>query len=64
MFSVYIIYSAKIDKYYIGYTENMAKRLADHNSGISDFTSKASDWVVKRTEAFSSRQEAMKRKGD
>ena len=60
-YTVYIIYSAKLDKYYIGYTENISMRLSQHNEGISSFTSKATDWVLKYTEVFMSREEAHKR---
>jgi len=31
LYSVYILYSPKIDKYYIGYTGDISKRLAYHN---------------------------------
>ncbi len=58
---VYIIFSGKLNKYYVGYTENMEKRISDHISGISAFTSKANDWELKYSEAFSSREEAMQR---
>lgn len=58
---VYIIFSAKLNKYYIGHTENIEKRINDHNSGISAFTSKASDWEIKYTEPFSSREDALHR---
>ena len=57
-FSVYIIYSAKLDKYYIGYTENMEVRIIQHNDGISTFTSKATDWILKYNEEFTSRENA------
>jgi putative endonuclease len=57
-FSVYIIYSAQLDKYYVGHTADIAARLAQHNSGISTFTSKASDWVLKYTAPFQSREDA------
>jgi putative endonuclease len=61
MFYLYIIYSAKLDKYYINYTENVEIRLQQHNSGISNFTSKASDWVCLYHEIFNTREEAMAR---
>ena len=61
VYTVYIIYSASINKYYVGYTENISLRLAQHNDGISSFTSKASDWVLKYTEEFSSRENAHQR---
>jgi putative endonuclease len=56
VFSVYIIYSAKLDKYYVGYTEHLSIRLNQHNNGESTFTSKANDWILKYTEAFDSRE--------
>ena len=60
-FFVYIIYSVLLDKYYIGYTSDLAKRLSEHKDGISNYTSKASDWVLKHIESYSSRELAMKR---
>jgi len=60
-YSVYIIYSAKLDRYYIGYSEDIVTRLDEHNSGISTYTSKANDWVIKYSEPFNSREEAMNR---
>ena len=61
MFSVYIIYSSKLDKYYIGYSDNVQIRLTQHNSGISDYTAKADDWELRHTETFDTREKAMKR---
>ena len=61
IYSVYIIYSSALDKYYIGYTEDINLRLIQHNEGKSTFTSKASDWVLKYSEAFDSRENAHKR---
>jgi len=60
-FTVYIVYSPTLDKYYVGYTTDLPKRLTEHNSGISTYTSKASDWIIKYTENFSDRESAMKR---
>jgi putative endonuclease len=61
MYSVYIIYSEKLDRYYVGYTVDIEVRLQQHNSGISDFTSAADDWILKLTEQFATRNEAMDR---
>ena len=55
---VYIIYSEKLDRFYTGYTTDLAKRLQEHNSGISNFTAKASDWKLMYTETFQTREEA------
>ena len=58
MFYVYIIYSALKDKYYIGQTSDLEKRLETHrlrkNLG-------ANDWVLKYSETFTKRSEAVKR---
>ncbi|MBL7690322.1 MAG: GIY-YIG nuclease family protein [Flavipsychrobacter sp.] len=60
-YTVYIIYSLTLDKYYIGYSEDVSVRLEQHNSGISTFTSKASDWQLKYSEVFPTREAAMNR---
>lgn len=59
-FIVYIIYSPKLDRYYIGYTTDMTKRINEHNSGVSTFTAKATDWILKWSRGFGSRELAMK----
>src|SRR5438067_1097623 len=56
MFTVYIIYSNRINRYYVGYSADIQKRLAEHNTSISDFTAKTNDWQLKYTEIFSIRQ--------
>jgi len=61
MFSFYILFSKSLDKYYLGYTADLDKRLAEHNSGISTFTSRSNDWELKYYESFQSRKEAMLR---
>jgi putative endonuclease len=38
----------------------LVKRLCEHNNGISTFTSKASDWVLKYQQWFPERELAMK----
>ena len=60
MFVTYIVYSPKLDRYYIGHTSDLEKRLAEHNAGISTFTSKTTDWVLKFSKSFDSRTDAFK----
>ena len=60
-YSVYIIFSAKLDRYYVGYTEDIEVRLQQHNQGISDYTSVAQDWVLLYSEKFDIRQCAKSR---
>jgi putative endonuclease len=56
MHYVYILYSSKLDKYYIGETIDLEERLHLHNSGYfkKAFTSKAKDWEIKLTLTCSS----------
>ncbi|WP_443936454.1 GIY-YIG nuclease family protein [Pedobacter sp. MW01-1-1] len=61
MFNVYILYSKKLNRYYVGYTEDLEKRLEQHNTGFSKYTSKAEDWEVCYSESFISRALAHKR---
>lgn len=61
LYTFYIIYSAKLDRYYSGHTDDIEERIVQHNEGISDYTSKANDWVVAYTESYSTREEARKR---
>ncbi|GHB48834.1 GIY-YIG nuclease family protein [Mongoliitalea lutea] len=45
---VYILYSPTLDKFYIGYTENIVSRLDQHNKHIfkGSYTDKAEDWEI------------------
>jgi putative endonuclease len=47
-YSVYIIYSRLLDKYYIGYTEDLELRISQHNQGhYSDsYTKISDDWQL------------------
>ena len=49
MWSVYILYSAKLDKYYIGRTENAEMRLKFHNNPIEarKFTARGLPWELR-----------------
>ena len=64
MFSVYIIYSKKIDQYYIGQTENIENRLYRHNNNGSKSTKKVNDWVLKYAEEFTTRVIAIRRESE
>ena len=60
-FYCYIIYSKALNRYYTGYTTDMTTRLEQHNSGVSEFTSKAKDWELVYQEEFEDRERAHKR---
>jgi len=61
MANVYILYSSKIDKYYIGACIDMERRLYEHNIGHSKFTATGLPWELKYTESYPNLQEAKKR---
>ena len=61
MFTAYILYSKIRDRYYIGSTSDMAKRLGKHNTNHKGFTGKVGDWAVVYTEVFASREDAVRR---
>ena len=62
MFNLYILYSPSINKYYIGYTgDDLQERLRKHNSNHKGFTGNKNDWIIKYTEHYSTKVEAMNR---
>jgi putative endonuclease len=61
MWYIYIIYSNKIDRYYVGYTDNLEWRLERHNSGWGKYTKRGIPWKLVYTESFNSKSEAIKR---
>lgn len=61
MFTVYVLYNLEDDKYYIGQTNDLGRRLAEHNSKEKGFTARVKgDWVVVYQRGMESRREAMR----
>ncbi len=68
MFYVYILYSEKCDRYYIGYSENPERRLEErHNKGAVKATRNCYPYELKGKKSFDSellaRQEEFRLKG-
>jgi putative endonuclease len=61
MYFVYIIQSEADESYYIGFTENLQKRISDHNSGNTNYTSKKMPWILVYFESFDNKTVALKR---
>ena len=62
MYTVYILYSMSLDRYYIGYTgELIASRLRKHLSNHKGFTGKQTDWLLVYSEEFGNKTAAMQR---
>ena len=55
---VYVLQSEKDDKYYIGQTANLKKRLKAHNSGEVKSTRNKRPLVLLGSQSFASREEA------
>lgn len=61
MFYTYILISVSSGNLYIGHTENLERRLEEHNSDKkSTFTSKKGPWKIIFRKEFENRGEAMK----
>jgi putative endonuclease len=58
----YIIYSAALEKYYVGSTRgDLNERIEKHNSIHKGFTGKAKDWTLKHSEYYETIEAAMSR---
>ena len=59
--NVYILYSSKLNKYYIGYSQDVSKRLAFHNSPLNKIWSKRGQpWELKVVLGFADKTSALK----
>ncbi len=61
MHYVYVLKSLRNGKRYVGVTNNVLRRLAGHQRGVSTFTSQNRPWVLMWKEALPSKQDAVKR---
>jgi len=55
---VYILYSQKLKKYYIGSTNDIQRRLYEHNIGHSVYTKNGVPWEIVLSKEFDSLQSA------
>jgi len=60
-FKLYILYSQKINRYYVGISSNLDWRLTQHNSGLSPYTRGKGPWDLVYQEEFPSRTQAQLR---
>lgn len=62
-FHVYILYSLANDRFYIGQTNDLDKRIERHNKGSVKSTKAYRPWKIVYCESFETRAESMKREG-
>ncbi len=61
MYFVYVLYSDKLNKRYVGSTSDIDKRLIEHNSGKSKFTKGGIPWKLIYSEKYETNSDARKR---
>jgi putative endonuclease len=58
MFVLYILYSQKLDRYYVGYTNNLGRRIQEHNRIKRKYTDIGIPWILVYSEDFADRKSA------
>lgn len=58
---VYILQSLRNSDLYIGYTENLRKRLQEHNRGLNFSTKPYRPWHIIHCEAYRNKRDAERR---
>jgi putative endonuclease len=61
MFYVYVLYNKEFNRFYVGMTNNLNRRISEHNSGKMKATKAFIPWIVVHYETFESRIEARSR---
>jgi len=61
MYHVYLLRSKKNSTFYIGYSNNVVRRLNEHNSGMIGYTKKFKPWELIYYESFLSMDDAKRR---
>ena len=62
MYHLYILHSATLDKYYVGYTGDvLVERVRRHNSNHKGFTGGIGDWELMYSESFEEKSLAASR---
>ena len=61
MFTVYVLKSNVDGRLYVGFTDDLERRIKEHNSGKTKSTKGYKPWQIAYTETVSDRLEARKR---
>ncbi len=61
LFWVYILQSEQDDSFYVGYTSDLQRRIAQHNSGETRYTATKKPWNLVHTESYPDKSQAIKR---
>ena len=61
MYKVYVLYSKSFKRFYTGFTQDLEKRLGEHNSGKTKSTKGFIPWEIVYSEECESRMKARNR---
>lgn len=61
MFTTYVLQNVVSKRFYIGSTNNIERRLEEHNRGQTRSTKQKGRWILIHKEQYSTRKEAKKR---
>jgi putative endonuclease len=59
-FTLYILFSKNKNKFYIGHSDNMTRRINEHNSGQNKSTKSGKPWEIVYQKEFQTKSEAGK----
>ena len=58
IYTVYILFSERRNRYYVGCTSNVSERIIRHNQKSNGFTGSVNDWELKYKEEFVNKETA------
>ncbi len=61
LYFVYIIFSETLNRFYVGHSDDVDRRLTEHNTGRSRYTKAGMPWTLKHVEQYETRTAAMNR---
>ena len=61
MYTVYILSSQYLHRYYVGYTNNIERRLTEHNRKKGKYTDAGIPWKLVYSENYELKNKAMER---
>ena len=61
MYILYILYSEKLDRYYVGYTNDFQRRISEHNRVKGKYTDGGIPWILVYSESYDIKKSAMER---
>jgi len=64
MYYVYFLKSKKDNSFYVGYTNNIERRLKEHNNGLVGYTKTRKPWNLVYYEAFLALEDARSRESN